>query len=331
MSVINAGNKGLVNLGNTCYMNSALQCLSHLLIFHPHNERFHAEKEFSNTDDLFHVWYEFQREIWSNDDDRIVNPEKVLRAFQRGCSENKLYFENFDQNDADEFLTLFLDLMHRGIKRKIDTPHRKQTSSKYVKKAQEVWDRFYKEDYSYIVHNFHSQGFYLTSCPECKYSTTNHDPIHVISLEIPSEAKTIDDCLKEHTKTHTLDGDNLWTCDNCRRSVNSYKRNLLWKTSEIFIILLKRYRGGRKITRNIDYAPVLDIKPYSMNYTHQETKYALQSVSVHEGSLGGGHYYAYCHNHLDSKWRCHNDTSVKCVNLEEVLNSRPYLLFYKRL
>ena len=29
-----SGNKGLVNLGNTCYMNAAIQCLSHLLEFH---------------------------------------------------------------------------------------------------------------------------------------------------------------------------------------------------------------------------------------------------------------------------------------------------------
>ena len=87
----------------------------------------------------------------------------------------------------------------------------------------------------------------------------------------------------------------------------------------------------REITREIGYKPLLDLKPFTMNYTKQRTKYSLQSVSVHEGSLGGGHYYAYCINHLDGDWRKYNDTHVSKVGVEEVLGSRPYLLFYKRV
>ena len=338
MSEIRAGNKGLANLGNTCYMNSALQCLSHLLTFHPLNETFLAQCSALSEECLMKEWYEFQKKMWANEDDHMVNPLRLLQSFQRQCSENDFYFENFDQNDADEFLTLFLDLIHQGITRKVlFRPSR--IEDPLITKAFDSWNKFYENDYSYIIQNFHSQMLGITTCPECDYYTTSHDPVQVISLEIPKGSKSLKDCLKSHTRLTELDGDNQWRCDQCHELTRAKQRNLLWKTSDILIFLLKRYKNGKKITRFIDYDETFDVGPYSLNYSgdkgqrgdNLETKYALQGISVHDGSLGGGHYYAYCKNSLDQKWRQYNDTHVRDISQEEAMNSKGYVFFYKRL
>ena len=51
---------------------------------------------------------------------------------------------------------------------------------------------------------------------------------------------------------------------------------------------------------------------------------------MHDGSLGGGHYYAICKNYLDDNWYQYNDTHVNKLSEENILNYSPYLFFYKR-
>ena len=74
-------------------------------------------------------------------------------------------------------------------------------------KSNQTWKRFYEKDYSYIVANFYSQLLGITSCTDCEYYTTNHDPIQVLSLEIPNEALTLDCCLNEYMKKYRLDSE----------------------------------------------------------------------------------------------------------------------------
>ena len=333
---INAGNKGLVNLGNTCYMNSVLQCLSHLLTFHPKNEDFFNECQNLNNG-LMYEWFQFQRKMWSNQDNETQNPIELLRCFTKLCRDKDLYFENFNQNDVHEFLVIFLDLLHESIKKqvKINLVNKKGSdeASKIVIKGFETWKQFYENDYSYIVENFYSQLLSLTICPKCYYFTSNHDPIQVIELEIPDDANTIYDCLKNYTEKTVLDEENMWKCDKCKEDVQPHKRTLFFKTSEILIILLKRYSSNlRKINKFIQYPMNLHLKDYNKNYgTKRPNVYSLNGFCIHGGSLGGGHYYAVSKNLLDKKWYEYNDSSVKKIVPGEALKYSPYLFFYKRI
>ena len=332
---INAGNKGLRNLGNTCYMNSALQCLSHLITFHPNNERFFDECKRSDKDSLLYEWFQFQRKMWSNDSSEVHNPINLLRRFQQLCSEKDLYFSNFNQNDIDEFLTLFLDLLHQGVSREVTMTFSKKVEDEADKinlKSNETWQRFYAKDYSYIVDNFYSQLLAITSCTDCEYYTTNHDPIQVISLEIPNSASSLECCLSEYMKKLRLDEDNLWQCDECKNSVRPFKQTRLWKTSDVLFILVKRYRKNQKIDKFLKYPMNLNLKDYNINYSSKKSnQYALQSMAIHNGSLGGGHYYAVCKNYLEDKWYEYNDTGVNQLTESKVAKYSPYLFVYKRL
>ena len=332
---IYAGNKGLVNLGNTCYMNSALQCLSHLLTFHPNNEHFFNACKRADEDSLIYEWFQFQRKMWKNESSGDHNPIKLLQQFQRLCIQNDLYFSNFSQNDVDEFLTLFLDLLHQGIKKEVTmsfSTNIEDEADKINLKSNETWKRFYEKDYSYIVENFYSQLLSITSCSNCDYYTTNHDPIQVISLEIPNSAISLECCFTEYMKKLRLDHDNMWTCDQCNEKVRPYKQTRLWKTSDVLFILVKRYHKNRKINKFLQYPFVLNLTDYNINYSNdKKNEYSLQSMAIHSGGLGGGHYFAICKNYLDNSWYEYNDSNVSKITENKVLDYSPYLFVYKRL
>jgi len=332
---IHAGNKGLANLGNTCYMNSALQNLSHLIVFHPNNENFFNECKRANKDSLLYEWFQFQRQMWSNENKQMINPIDLLKRFQKICLEKDLYFSNFNQNDIDEFLVLFLDLLHQGVSRKVEMSFNDKVideADKINLKSNQTWKRFYEKDYSYIVENFYSQLLGITSCTDCEYYTTNHDPIQVLSLEIPNESKSLDCCLTQYMKKYRLDSENLWKCDACKNQVRPFKQTRLWKTSDVLFILLKRYNRNQKIDKYLEYPLTLDLKDYNINYSkNKSNKYSLNGMAIHSGNLGGGHYYAVCKNYLDEKWYEYNDSHVSRVTKDKLMKYSPYLLVYRRL
>ena len=79
---------------------------------------------------------------------------------------------------------------------------------------------------------------------------------------------------------------------------------------------------------------------FCMNYAEQSMTYKLCSMSVQSGSLNGGHYYAVCNttvnntdvkNMNDNKWKVFNDSNVFDIDFSDMMQQKPYCLFYKRI
>lgn len=107
-----AGLVGLANLGNTCYMNSALQCLSNTQTL---TKYFLNCSRLLPTDikpNLGQAYSKLMLELWQNEGrHEFVAPTAVLHAIKQAWPA----FRGFQQHDAQEFLRCFMDQLHKEL------------------------------------------------------------------------------------------------------------------------------------------------------------------------------------------------------------------------
>ena len=331
---MSAGNRGFINFGATCYLNSALQCLSHIDILNDDNFREQVKKYKKNDTPLLDEWFELQDKMWSDGHSSAIHTMDFIKVFMNKCREKSIEFNSFVQNDTSEFLIYFMDFIHEEISRKISfniTGEPETIISKLYHNNLKQFKKEYENNYSCIIENFYSRTLSITGCTECGYKTDNHEPVQIVSLTLHPKYNSLMDCLDEYVKTFRLDNENKWTCDKCNISVNPEKKTIFWEFSPVVIFLIKKYNENGIIENQIDYPLKLNLDKYKLNYKKSSTKYELQGTCIHLGGLNGGHYYSICKNNNDNKWRIYNDSQVSDVKESEVFNNHPYCLFYKRV
>ncbi|XP_033732797.1 ubiquitin carboxyl-terminal hydrolase 20-like [Pecten maximus] len=145
----------------------------------------------------------------------------------------------------------------------------------------------------------------------------------------------LQDCLSAFFSADELKGDNMYSCEKCKKLRNGIKYSKVLELPEILCVHLKRFRHefySSKISSYVAF-PLdgLDMKPY----THKDCKsevmmYDLIAVICHHGTAGAGHYTAYCLNYTNEQWYEFDDQYVTEVDINQVINCEAYVLFYRK-
>ncbi|XP_033838141.1 ubiquitin carboxyl-terminal hydrolase 33 isoform X2 [Periophthalmus magnuspinnatus] len=147
---------------------------------------------------------------------------------------------------------------------------------------------------------------------------------------------TLQDCLAAFFARDELKGDNMYSCEKCKKLRNGVKFCKMQSLPEILCIHLKRFRHelmfSTKISTHVSF-PLegLDLQPFlAKDSSAQTTNYDLLSVICHHGTASSGHYIAYCRNDTNNLWYEFDDQSVTEVSESCVQNAEAYVLFYKK-
>ena len=189
------GLSGLTNLGNTCFLNSTMQVLSHTYELNNFLASQTYKKKLNNKYDsaLLLEWDNLREILWN--ENCIVSPNKFVRTVQKIAQiKGQDMFTGFDQNDLPEFLIFVIDCFHNALAREVNMSiegEMKDEKDKIAIKCFETVKNMYEKDYSEIWNIFY--GIIVSKLEDVESSKTVSmipEPYFIINLPIPQNNKS---------------------------------------------------------------------------------------------------------------------------------------------
>ena len=281
------------NLGNTCYLNSVLQCFIH-------NKDF---QELIKGYDL-----PFVTELQKITVDLTDNEEHFAHLFNITNLLSLLPFRRFEQQDAHECIISFLELLIK------ECPYKEQNISE-----NNSWSKL---NTSPCVPMYHGQTRNSIRCLKCKTIKHVFEEFNSITLSLNSEKSVLTDLFVKYLEKETYDDpQNLYYCETCVSNEKYEKKISLYKLPKIFIVVLGRYTNtGSKILSEVVFDTTLKIRE---SESGEIKEYTLTNTINHTGNLYNGHYTNY--SIINNKCLFIDDHSV---NMRPLSHEDAYILFY---
>ncbi|EFO85249.1 hypothetical protein CRE_24714 [Caenorhabditis remanei] len=187
---------GLSNLGNTCFMASAFQCLSNMPPLRDYflNDSYlsdlNVENPLGTHGHLAAAVGELMKGMWSGEF-ASINPRK----FKGIIGQFAPRFNGYSQQDAHELMAYVLDGLHEDLNRIKKKPYiedsdedAKLPEAEYAAKS---WEIYKMRNDSIIVDTLHGQLKSTLICPVCEKISIKFDPFGYLSLPLPAKEQIV--------------------------------------------------------------------------------------------------------------------------------------------
>jgi ubiquitin C-terminal hydrolase len=353
---------GLQNVGQTCYMNSTIQCLSNIQYLSDYLIKHYGK---------FNVKSQPLAVAFSSLVYDLFTTEKKYIApglFKKIIGKLNPLFEGMHAADAKDLIFFLLEKLHQELNK--ITNIKEETNIDY---AQLEKDSFYEnkmlhhfiKDYTEKNRSIISDTFYgivrstmkCNTCGKIKYSFQTFNLL-IFQLKNVKEYnqktyannnnKTINiydafDCDK---KEEILDGENMIYCNSCKGLNPGTHQQIIYSLPKVLIIILNRGRNNQDFNEEFKFPPKLNLSIENYVVVNKSpdcnTHFYLQCVITHLGESGsGGHFIAYCRNGPEDNFLCYNDAVVSKATVDDAMGSKisenvyekrtPYILVYHHM
>ena len=312
--------KGLLNLGNTCYMNTSIQILLHCQIF---INKLTNDPEKPITNSLYNLF-----NLMTNDSYDKINPIEFKLIFEKKHSD----YKGKSQQDSIEFTRILLDdiSIENNISKQNIIYEELNTKNKSSHELDKEFDLLYKKrENSFIVDLFYNQ---ILNTFKCKCNHENYSLEKIIDIPLLFSNYLMSFSLEKLLDNYFKDEIFKWEreCEKCHKIVDHIKIMKLTHLSKILIISFQRVnqKTGRKNNSYVEFPNNLNMKKYSEKGIPNIYSYDLFGIINHSGTMNSGHYTAIIK--INNNWYEFNDSKVRKVEIRKnyIVSNLVYCLYY---